>query len=114
MPEIRTPFPNVTVHIMEAPAVRGEVADGSSFLAILPFGATAIGIVAVVVGNIAGEGFAKVERGFSTGAAGIFPLGFAGQAVGASGGAGEAGASFGGFVPTDGSATYVMIEYATY
>jgi hypothetical protein len=51
MPVVSTPFPDIAVQIIEAKGIAHlKTTDGGGFLTISPFGARAVGVVAIVVG----------------------------------------------------------------
>ena len=59
---VRHPLPDVAVHVVEAEGVRLERADLGRALPILALGRAAVGVVAVEVGLIGGDGPPRRER----------------------------------------------------
>ena len=50
VPSIGTPFPDISVHIIESESVGGKFTNGGGFLTINTFRTVSINIIAVVVG----------------------------------------------------------------
>ena len=83
MPVVLAPFPNIAMHVTEAPVVANtkEVYRGG-LASIFSFWGISIGVAAIIVGNVRGDGFTKAKGSLGSGTAGIFPFGFTGKAVG--------------------------------
>ena len=80
-PGIGAPFPQVAMQVVQAEGVGWKLIDHSGGVAIDPFRLAAIHEFAVVVCDFSRESFAKVEGRRCPGAAGIFSLCLAGQAI---------------------------------
>ena len=59
---VLTPLENIAVHVVQSPGVGGEAAHRRGLLPIHALLAVAIDDVAVVIGLVRGDGFAKVKR----------------------------------------------------
>src|SRR5438105_3512472 len=78
---IGAPFPDVAVHVIEAERIGRVGADLGGALQVGSALRHAVGIVAVKIRFSRGNGHAARERHGQSRAAGVFPLGFGGQAV---------------------------------
>src|SRR5262249_37338996 len=95
---VAAPFPDVTVHVVEAPGVGRELADRGRLGAI---DAEVLRALAVEVGLAGGDRVAEGEGGGGAGAAGVLPFGLGGKAEDAIGQLRQLAAELLAIVPAD-------------
>src|SRR5439155_26142790 len=78
---VLAPLPDVAVHVVQAPDVRRETPRRRRLLAAHAGAVAAVGVGAVVVGQVGAEDLAAGERRGGAGAAGVLPLSLRRQAV---------------------------------
>ena len=81
MPVVFAPLPHIAVQIMQARAVGREAGHFNGLLAVGVLGAVCIAVITVVVGQLRRQRGPDMERCAAAGTAGVFPLGFAWQAI---------------------------------
>jgi hypothetical protein len=84
MPVVLTLFPDITVNVAKAKLIGNpKLIDRSRFPSIFSLRAIAIDVCGIVIGEFWRDGLAKVKGCGGTSTAGIFPLCFAGETIGA-------------------------------
>src|SRR5262249_29433509 len=78
---VLAPLPDVAMHVMQPPSIGGETAHRHGLLSICSPLSGTIDEVAVVVGLLGGNRFAKVKRCLCPGTTGIFPFRLRWQAI---------------------------------
>jgi hypothetical protein len=101
MPEVKTPFPDIAVHIIQPKAIGGKTPDRGRLFTIITLGTLTIGMVAIIVGYVSRYEFPKGERCRRSRTAGIFPFRFTGKPIVPSRRLREALAKLYRFIPID-------------